>query len=238
MRKESYIGEWLPEPLLTDDRALEPAQHAEDADSLSMAFLLLLESLSPVERAVFLLHDVFDYGYGEVAQIVHRSEDNTRQLAVRARRHVDERKPRFEVSRADRERLAVRFFDAIEDGDVDGLVEMLAADVEVHGDGGGTRPSFRNPIFGASDRVVRLLLGFGRHARERGETIRRVEVNGQPGVTFLDPDGNLIFVMSIDIADGQVQTIRSVINPAKLKHLGPLSDFRALQRRFKRQSYN
>ena len=148
MRKETYIGEWLPEPLLTDERAAEPARHAEDADSLSMAFLLLLERLSPVERAVFLLHDVFDYGYDEVAGIVGKSEDNCRQLAVRARRHVDEHKPRFEASRRQREQLATRFFDAVEDGDMDGLVELLAADVVVYGDGGGTSPSWRNPIYG------------------------------------------------------------------------------------------
>ncbi len=235
VRKESYIGEWLPEPLLTDTRAVDAAQRAEDADSISMAFLLVLESLSPVERAVFLLHDVFGYGYGEVAEIVHKSEDNTRQLAVRARRRIDERKPRFEVSRAERERLANQFFDAVEEGDVDGLVELLAADVELHGDGGGTSPSFRNVVYGR-DRVVRLMLGFGRHKRERGESLRRVEVNGQPGVMFLDPDGKLIFVMTLDIADGRIQTIRSVINPAKLRHLGPLSDFRAFQRRFSRQT--
>ncbi len=227
VRKESYIGEWLPEPLLTDASVVEPAKHAEDADSLSMAFLLLLETLSPVERAVFLLHDVFDYGYGEVADIVGKTEDNTRQLAVRARRHVDEHKPRFEASRRERERLAGRFFDAVEDGDMDGLIDLLAADVAVYGDGGGTSPSWRNPIFGR-ERVLKLLLGLGRHARQSGVTIRRVEVNGQPGAMFLDPDGRLMYVMAVDLADGVVQTVRSIINPAKLRHLGPLADVRAL----------
>jgi RNA polymerase sigma-70 factor (ECF subfamily) len=227
VRKESYIGEWLPEPLLTDESAPDAARIAEDADSLSMAFLLLLERLSPVERAVFLLHDVFDYGYDEVAGIVGKNEDNCRQLAVRARRHVEEHKPRFDASRQQRERLAERFFDAVGDGDMDGLVELLAADVVVYGDGGGTSPSWRNPIFGR-DRVLRLLAGMGRHSRDLGVTIRRTEVNGQPGAMFLDGSGRLMYVMSVDIADGVVQTVRSIINPDKLRHLGPLTDVRAL----------
>lgn len=227
VRRESYVGEWLPEPLLTDESAADAAKHAEQADSLSMAFLLLLERLSPVERAVFLLHDVFDYDYEEVAEIVGKSRDNTRQLAVRARRHVEENRPRFETSRRERERLAARFFDAVEDGDLDGLVELLAADVVVYGDGGGTSPSWRNPIYGR-ERVVRLLLGMGRHSRQLGVTIRRTEVNGQPGAMFLDPAGRLMYVMAIDLSDGVVQTVRSIINPAKLRHLGPLADARAL----------
>jgi RNA polymerase sigma-70 factor (ECF subfamily) len=229
VRKESYVGEWLPEPLLTDESAPDAAQHSEDADSLSMAFLLLLERLSPVERAVFLLHDVFDYGYDEVADIVGKSEDNTRQLAVRARRHVDQHKPRFEASRQQREQLAARFFGAIEEGDMDGLVELLAADVVVVGDNGGTKPSWPKPIFGR-DRVVRLLLGLGRHARDFGSTVRRTEINGQPGAMFLDPSGRLMYVVTIDVADGVVQTVRSVINPDKLRHLGPLADVRAMLR--------
>jgi RNA polymerase sigma-70 factor (ECF subfamily) len=201
-----------------------------------MAFLLLLERLSPVERAVFLLHDVFDYGYDEVADIVGKNEDNCRQLAVRARRHVDEHKPRFEASRQQRERLAARFFGAVEEGDMDGLIELLAADVVVYGDGGGTSPSWRRPIFGR-ERVLRLLLGLGRHTCELGGTIRRTEINGQPGAMFLDPAGRLMHVMTVDIADGVVQTVRGIINPDKLRHLGPLADVRALlhERRERRQ---
>jgi RNA polymerase sigma-70 factor (ECF subfamily) len=229
VRKESYVGEWLPEPLLTDDDAVDAAEHAEQADSLSMAFLLLLERLTPVERAVFLLHDVFDYGYDEVAGIVGRTEGNCRQLAVRARRHVDEHKPRFEASREQRDRLAARFFDAVEDGDLEGLVELLAADAVVYGDGGGTSPSWRRPIFGR-DRVARLLLGMGRHARAAGVTIGRAEINGQPGAMFLAPDGRLMWVMTVDVSGGVVETVRSIINPAKLRHLGPLADVRALFR--------
>ena len=226
VRKETYVGEWLPEPLLTDEHSPDAARHAEDADSLSMAFLLLLETLSPVERAVFLLHDVFDYGYDEVASIVGKQEDNCRQLAVRARRHVDEHRPRFETSRERREQLAGRFFEAVEEGDMDGLVDLLAADVVVYGDGGGTSPSWRNPIFGR-DRVCRLMLGIGRHSRERAVTLRRTEVNGQPGAMFLDRSGLLMYIMTVDISDGLVQTIRSVINPDKLRHVGPLADVRA-----------
>src|SRR5262249_42514878 len=138
-RREVYVGEWLPEPLITDDndRRLDPAGHAEEADTLSLAFLVLLEQLTPVERAVFLLHDVFGYGYAEVAETVGKSEDNCRQLASRARRHIEAGKPRFEASRRERERLAERFFAAATDGDVDELVDMLAAHVVVYGATGG-----------------------------------------------------------------------------------------------------
>jgi RNA polymerase sigma-70 factor (ECF subfamily) len=170
-----------------------------------MAFLLLLERLSPVERAVFLLHDVFAYGYDEIAVIVGKSEDNCRQLALRARRHVDEQTPRFEASRRERDELAARFFAAVGDGDLDGLVDMLAADVVVYGDGGGKVPSWPRPIVG---RVRRLLVGLGRQSRELGVTVRPAEVNGQPGALFLDPTGRLTNVFSLDIVDGAVQTVR------------------------------
>jgi RNA polymerase sigma-70 factor, ECF subfamily len=229
-RRESYVGEWLPEPLVTGESFSDAARQAEEADSLSMAFLLLLETLTPAERAVFLLHDVFDYGYEEIAAIVGKSEDNCRQLAVRARHHVEEHKPRFEASRQQREELADRFFEAVGEGDLDGLVELLAADVVVYGDGGGKVPSWRQPILGR-DRVARLLAGVGGQAHELGVTMRRTEINGQPGVMFFDPSGLLTNVMVLDVADGLVQTVRSVINPDKLRHLGPLADVRALARR-------
>jgi RNA polymerase sigma-70 factor (ECF subfamily) len=228
VRKETYIGEWLPEPLLTDERSPDGAGYAEDADSLSMAFLLLLERLSPVERAVFLLHDVFDYGYDEVAQIVDKSEDNCRQLAVRARRHVDQHKPRFEASRRERDKLATRFFDAVEEGDMSGLIDLLAADVVAYGDGGGTSPSILRPVFGR-DKVLRLMLGVGRHLPEMGVTLRRSEFNGQPGVMLLAAGGRLINVITIDVADGVVQTVRMITNREKLRHLGPLADLGVLR---------
>jgi RNA polymerase sigma-70 factor (ECF subfamily) len=230
-QREQYIGEWLPEPLLTDPDA-DTAQHAETADSLSLAFLVLLESLSPVERAVFLLHDVFGFDYDQVSDVVGKSEDNTRQLAVRARRHVDERRPRFEASREERERLADRFFEAVEEGDTDGLVRLLAHDVVVYGDRGGKPPSWPRPIFGR-DNVTRLLLGLRNQWTRVDVTLRRTEINGQPGAVFLDREGRLVTVFSLDIADGTVQTIRSMANPDKLGHLGPLADIPALLRQIR-----
>src|SRR5216110_508179 len=154
-RREQYVGQWLPEPLLTDS-APDAAAQAETADSLSMAFLVLLESLTPVERAVFLLREVFDYA--EIAKIVRRSEDNCRQLYVRARRHIDEGRPRFEASRAQRDELARRFLAAAQLGDTSALVELLAADVVVYGDGGGKAPSWTEPIYGR-ERVAKLMVG-------------------------------------------------------------------------------
>jgi RNA polymerase sigma-70 factor, ECF subfamily len=234
VRREAYTGNWLPEPLLTGeplaDRAdSDPAGLAEQADSLSMAFLLLLERLSPVERAVFLLHDVFSYDYDEVARIVGKSEDNCRQLAARARRHVGEQRPRFEASRSKREQLAARFFRAVGEGDMDGLVSMLAADVVVYGDSGGISPSWPRPIVGR-DRVIRLLLGMAEQMRQVGVLVRPAEINGQPSARLEDPEGRLISVFVLDIADGQVQTLRSVINRDKLRHLGPLADLPTLRR--------
>jgi RNA polymerase sigma-70 factor (ECF subfamily) len=227
-RREAYLGEWLPEPLLTDDSAPDPAGLAEQADSLSMAFLLLLERLTPVERAVFLLHDVFGYDYDEISAIVKKSPDNCRQLALRARRHVNEQKPRFEASRSKREELATRFFSAVGGGDMDGLVSMLAADVVVYGDSGGIPPSWPRPIVGR-DPVSRLLVGIANQMQQIGVTIQLAEFNGQAGARLVGPDGRLISVFVLDIADGQVQTVRSVINPDKLQHLGPLADVQALR---------
>jgi RNA polymerase sigma-70 factor, ECF subfamily len=229
VRREQYVGQWLPEPLLTDP-APDAAAHAETADSLSMAFLVLLESLTPVERAVFLLREVFGYDYGAIAKVVDRSEDNCRQLFVRARRHIDEGRPRFEASRQQRDELARRFFTAAEHGDTAALVELLAADAVVYGDGGGKAPSWPQPIYGR-ERVARLMAGTVTQAKELGASLQPTQVNGQPGVVFTDPDGRIAVVMSLDIADGVVQTIRSMINPEKLAHLGPVADVRALLRR-------
>ena len=155
VRRETYVGEWLPEPLVTDSDA-DPARQAELADSLSMAFLVLLESLSPEQRAALLLHDVFDYGYAEIAEIVGKSEDNARQLAARARRRVEEGRPRFEASREQREELARRFFAAAQEGDVAALEALLANDVVLHGDGGGKVPALARALYG-SRRVARTL---------------------------------------------------------------------------------
>lgn len=217
VRREQYPGTWLPEPLLADP-APDAAARAETADTLSLALLVVLESLSPVERAVFLLRDVFDYGYGEIAEIVDRSEDNCRQLAVRARRHVDARRPRFEPSREQREELARRFFAAVQEGETEPLVELLAADVAFYGDGGGKAPAIAKPVFGR-DKVAGLLLGFARVALRRGARVEPIEVNGQPGALALNADGSLISVMALDIVDGAIVAIRSVPNPDKIAHI-------------------
>jgi RNA polymerase sigma-70 factor (TIGR02957 family) len=228
MRREAYVGEWLPEPLVSDTSA-EPARQAEMADSLSLAFLVLLESLSPEQRAAFLLHDVFDYGYGEVAEIVGKSEDNARQLAARARRHVDEQKPRFEASREQREELADRFFAAAQEGDVASLEALLADDVVLHGDGGGKVPALARALFGAK-RVARTLRAWFRQgAKVPDGEVRRVDVNGQPGAV-LTAGGGVVAVMALDIADGRVQGIRSIVNPDKLHHVGEVADWVSLLR--------
>jgi RNA polymerase sigma-70 factor (ECF subfamily) len=230
VRREQYVGQWLPEPLLTDDSAPDAAAHAETADSLSLAFLVLLESLTPVERAVFLLREVFDYGYDEIAGIVDRTEHNCRQLYVRARRHVDEGRPRFEASRKQRDELVERFFAAAERGDLAALEEMLAADVVVYGDGGGKAPSWPKPIYGR-ERVAKLIAGTLKQVKEFGVTLRAAHINGQPGVVFLDDEDRIGAVMSVDVADGLVQTIRGVTNPDKLEHLGPVLDAREVLRK-------
>jgi RNA polymerase sigma-70 factor (ECF subfamily) len=219
VRRERYFGTWLPEPVLTDPGA-DVAQHAETADSLSMAFLVLLESLTPVERAVFLLREVFDYEYEEIAAVVGKSEENCRQIAVRARRQVEAKKPRFEASRKRREELARRFFDAVMNGDTTGLLDLLAADVVVYADGGGKGRAFPRPVHGR-DRVARVLLGAADGGRRLGVMgMRAGVINGQPGALFLDREGRPIAVVTVDIADDQVQTVRAISNPEKLRHLG------------------
>lgn len=223
VRRETYVGAWLPEPLLTDLAAPDPASLAEQSDTLSMAFLLLLERLSPVERAVFLLHDVFSYGYDEVATIVGRSEDACRQLGYRARKHLASHRRRFDASRGQSAELAERFFAAMGAGDMDGLISMLAADAVVTGDSGGAKPSWPRPITGR-ERVGRLFAALGVQLREIGGSIRLTGVNGQPGALFLTADGMLISVMVLEIAGGQVVAARSVISREKLGHLGPLAD--------------
>ena len=213
-RREVYPGEWLPEPLVGDDTA----GHAETADSLSLAFLHLLERLSPVERAVFLLREVFDYSYGEVSGIVGKSPDNCRQILVRARRNIEEGRQRFEVSRNEREEVSRRFLSAWEEGDTESLVELLAPDATVYGDGGGKGPSIPAPLVGA-ERVAKALIGWGRRAREFGLTHRAARVNGDPGVVFYDADGEARWVAGLEIAQGVVIAVRSILNPDKLGHV-------------------
>jgi RNA polymerase sigma-70 factor (TIGR02957 family) len=231
-RRESYVGEWLPEPLLSTSEEDDPAQQAEIADSLSLAFLVLLESLSPEQRATFLLREVFDYPYEEIAQIVGRSPDATRQLAVRARRRVEEGRPRFEASRAERDELADRFFAAAQEGDLEALESLLAADVELHGDGGGKAPAIARALFGRA-RVARTLAAWLHAGATRiGEiSLRRTEVNGQPGAVFLTADGEVISVIALGISEGQISSVSSIVNPDKLRHVGPVADLTRLLRR-------
>ena len=218
VRREQYVGTWLPEPLLTEP-APDAAAHAETADELSMAFLVLLERLTPVERAVFLLHDVFDYDYAEIAEIVGKSEDNCRQIAHRARGHIDARRPRFEASRRRRQELARRFFEAAGAGDQQGLIALLAEDAVAYSDGGGARRTFLDPIYGR-DRVALLMTNARAWMEGLGVvTTRPTEVNGQPGVLYLDAEGRAVVVISLDIAEGRIQTVRTVTNPLKLRHL-------------------
>jgi RNA polymerase sigma-70 factor (ECF subfamily) len=222
VRRERYVGTWLPEPIITDEGNEVLEREAATADSLSLAFLVLLESLTPVERAVFLLREVFDHGYDEIARIVGKSEENCRQIATRARRQVEAKKPRFEASRARREELTRRFFEAVTKQDPQGLIELLAADVVAYGDGGGKAVALPRPVHGR-DRVMRLLLGpAARGERLAVRDMRFAEVNGQPGAVLFDPEGRPVVVISLDIADDLVQTLRAVTNPDKLRHLAPL----------------
>ena len=233
VRREAYVGQWLPEPLLTDpslaDPYEDPARSAELADSVSMAALLLLERLTPLVRAVFVLREVFGLGFPEVAVAVGRSESACRQLAVRARRHMDVGRPRFEADRREREELAARFFEALRDGDVDGLRELLAADVQMVGDGGGKAPALPKSVIGA-DKVARVLASISPLLAQFEAKVEPREMNGQPGAILRDRGGKVISTFVLDVLDGQIQTIRSVANPDKLGHLGPVADTLAMAR--------
>jgi RNA polymerase sigma-70 factor (ECF subfamily) len=229
-RRERYVGEWLPEPIITDGDD-DPARHAEMADSLSLAMLVLLERLSPEQRAVLLLRDVFDYRYPEIAAIVGKSEDNVRQLAVRARRHVEQRRPRFQTTDEQRSELARRFFAAAEQGDLSGLEALLADEVKLTADGGGKVPALARSLRGRS-RVARALIEYSvrRAALIPGVEIRPTEINGSPGALYLDPQQRLIVVVALEIAGGRITSIKSIVNPEKLAHLGPTADVAALLR--------
>jgi RNA polymerase sigma-70 factor (ECF subfamily) len=228
VRREEYVGQWFPEPLLTDPYE-DPERSAELADSISMAALLLLERLTPLERAVFVLREVFGFGFGEIASAVGRSEAACRQLAVRARRHVDAGRPRFEADRKERDELAARFFDALREGDVDGLQELLAADVQLAGDGGGKAPTLPRSIIGA-EKVTRVLVSVFPWLARIDVTMEPREVNGQPGAIFRDRDNKVLLALTLDILGGRIQMIRSVSNPDKLGHVGPVADAWALTR--------
>jgi RNA polymerase sigma-70 factor, ECF subfamily len=227
VRREKYVGQWFPEPLLTDPYE-DPERSAELADSVSMAALLLLERLSPLERAVFVLREVFGFSFSEVASAVGRSEAGCRQLAVRARRHMDAGRPRFEADRREREELA-RFFDALREGDVDELRELLAADVQMVGDAGGKAPQWARAVIGVEN-VARVLASIFPWLVRIGVEVDPHEVNGQPGAIFRDRENKVLNTWTLDVLDGRIQTIRSVQNPDKLGHVGPVADAWAVAR--------
>lgn len=223
VRRESYVGPWLPEPIVADLHE-SPEQMAELSDSLSMAFLVLLESLTPVERAVFLLREVFDYSYKDIAQIVDRNEANCRQIFTRARQHIESHHPRYEASTERSEALLRSFLAATRDGNLDQLMDLLAEDAAFYGDGGNKANAIREPLFG-QERVATFLVGLFDPARPVGLTAEPILVNSGPGVITRDREGKIVGVLSLDVLDGQIQTVRSVVNPDKLQHLGPVSDF-------------
>jgi RNA polymerase sigma-70 factor (ECF subfamily) len=229
VRREEYAGRWFPEPLLADPYE-DPERSAELADSVSMAALLLLERLSPLERAVFVLREVFGFGFSEVASAVGRSEAACRQLAVRARRHMDAGRARFAADRRERDELAERFLDAFREGDVDGLQELLAADVQMVGDSGGKAPLWGEGVLFGAQNVARVLAAIIAPFARIGGVVEPRQVNGQPGAIFRDRDGKVINTLAFDILDGQIQTIRAVLNPDKLRHLGPVADAWAVAR--------
>jgi RNA polymerase sigma-70 factor (ECF subfamily) len=228
MRREQYVGTWFPEPLL-EEPYQDPEHATELADTLSMAALLLLERLSPLERAVFVLREVFGFPFDEIAATVGSSEAACRQLASRARRHMEEGRPRFDADRRERERLAERFFTALHDGDVESLRTLLADDVHLVADSGGKAPQWGTGMFGGRN-VVKLLSALMPDFLRIGGVVEPHEVNGQPGAIFRDRGGLVITTWSLDIAEGRIQTIRAVTNPEKLGHIGPVADNWAIVR--------
>jgi RNA polymerase sigma factor (sigma-70 family) len=228
VRRETYVGDWLPEPVVVPADEPGPAEYAELADSLSMAFLVLLEALSPVERAVFMLREVFGYGYPDVAKITGKTEVNCRQIFARARQRVAAEGPSPDVGvpparRAESEELARKFFEAAAGGDMDGLLGMLAPDVVYRGDGGGKAASVGKPLVGRQP-VMQLFTTVLRRTMELGASLRLAWVNGQPGAVLYDAEGRVIGAVALELAGGVVQALRSVTNPDKLGHIGPVSD--------------
>jgi RNA polymerase sigma-70 factor (ECF subfamily) len=229
VRRESYVGEWLPEPIVTGP---SPAEQAETADSLSLAFLVLLESLSPHQRAAFLLHEVFDYPYPEVAEIIGSNVDSARHMVARARAQLRDHRPRYSATRRQRDDLARRFFAAAERGDLEALEQMLAHDVALHADGGGKVPALGRPIDG-SHRVARTLSNGMPKLTRQGIRAKVTEINGQPGALLLDEQGLLVAVIGLEIVDDKIRAIHSIVNPDKLQHLGELSEIGTLAQAYR-----
>ncbi len=218
-RREEYVGPWLPEPL-PSERAPSMVDAVVLEESLSMAFLVLLESLSPIERAVFLLREVFDYDYDEISRLVGKSEANCRQIARRARQSVAARRPRFERSPEQEERLTERFIRACSSGDMEGLLELLSDDITLWSDGGGKVHAALNPIRG-SDKVARFLLGILGKAPP-GFVVRRARINTQPGIVCYYTDRQPQSVTTFDVAQERIQAICILVNPEKLQNIPPL----------------
>ncbi|MEU8221302.1 RNA polymerase sigma-70 factor [Kribbella sp. NPDC048915] len=228
-RREAYVGPWLPEPLLSDTYE-DPERAAELADSVSMAALLLLERLSPLERAAFVLREVFGFGFAEVASALGRTEPACRQLVARARRHMAAGRPRFEADQREQQELAVRFFAAFSEGKIEHLLEFLAADVQLVGDAGGKAPQWGRGVVNGARNVAGLLVALAEPFTKIGGVVEPRPVNGQPGAIFRDSEGRVVNTWTLDIADGKIQAIRGVVNPDKLQHLGPVADAYAVVR--------
>jgi RNA polymerase sigma-70 factor, ECF subfamily len=213
VRREQYVGPWLPEPLLTQQ---DPAEQVELADSLSMAFLVMLERLSPIERAVFLLREVFEYDYPEIAQIVDKTPENCRQILRRSRQHLATERPRFPVSPQQQEQITAQFLAASTQGNLEGLLALLAEDVTLWADGGGQVAAALKPIYG-SQKVARFLFAIQQKWLPTA-IAELVEINGRTSI--LIRSGNDIHsVMTFEVVEGYIQTIYSVRNPEKLKRL-------------------
>lgn len=224
-RREQYVGDWLPEPVFTGD---DPALASETSESLSLALLVLLEALSPEQRAAFLLHDVFDYDYAAIASIIGKSESNTRQLATRARQHVHDGRARFQTTHAQHDELVRRFHAAAVDGDLAGLESLLADDVTMCGDGGGKVPALGRTVQGRHRVAKTLINGTRAFGGLPGVTFTVVEVNGGPGLVYRDAEGRVLGVMGLDVVDGRIASVDAVVNPDKLGHLGEVGDTVAL----------
>jgi RNA polymerase sigma-70 factor, ECF subfamily len=219
-RREEYVGPWLPEPIATGEGS-DVADAVALDETLSMAFLVLLESLTPVERAVFLLREVFDYDYAEIASLVGKSEDNCRQISRRARQSVAARRPRFESSPEQEERLMSSFLEACMSGDMEGLLALLSADATLWSDGGGKTRAALNPIHGA-DRIARFFSGILRKAPP-GLVVRRASINGRPGFIGYFENGRPQSFTTFDVAEGSIRAIRLVVNPEKLRNVPRMS---------------
>ena len=218
-RRETYTGEWLPEPLVGDDAL----RRVEDEETISLAFLVLLERLGPEERAVLVLREAFDYDFAEIAEIVGKTAANCRQILSRARKRIADGRPRFDPDPEERRRLATRFLQAARDGDMRGLIAVLAPQAVIVGDGGGKARALPGPLVGAEP-IARALVGFARLGEQWGITFEPVLVNGQPGFRTFDPQGRLANVVTVDVEGGRVTRVFSMLNPDKLGHLGPVSD--------------